>query len=75
MSKSVEVGGLGLKRISLQNKAMLIKHIWDITLRKDSLWIAWVHSVELKNQSFWVVPIPQDSSWFWRKLLQLRPLV
>nr|XP_027071750.1 uncharacterized protein LOC113696545 [Coffea arabica] len=29
----------------------------------------------LKGHSIWEVNIPVDSSWIWRKLLQLRPLV
>lgn len=64
--------GLGLVRLKNWNKALLIKHIWNIfpKKKKDSLWIEQVHVIKLK--SFWSVPTRNESSWFWRKLLQLR---
>ena len=31
------------------NKALLLKDIWDVVCRKESLWITWIHSVKLKH--------------------------
>ncbi|KAL3507110.1 hypothetical protein ACH5RR_032492 [Cinchona calisaya] len=60
--------------LQVWSKALLLKHIWNIFKKKDSLCIAWIHVIKLKNQSFWAAKIPNDRFWFWRKLLQLREL-
>ncbi len=66
-------GGLGLKRVEDWNKAVAMKHIWNLFTQAGSLWVAWVHCELLKGRSFWTVKIPQDCTWGWRKLLNLRP--
>ncbi|GJU20036.1 RNA-directed DNA polymerase, eukaryota, reverse transcriptase zinc-binding domain protein [Tanacetum coccineum] len=35
-------GGLGLKDLICWNKALLVKHIWNIANKKDTLWVKWV---------------------------------
>uniref|UniRef100_A0A2N9EXA1 Reverse transcriptase zinc-binding domain-containing protein n=1 Tax=Fagus sylvatica TaxID=28930 RepID=A0A2N9EXA1_FAGSY len=65
-------GGLGLKRVEDWNRAAVMKHIWNLFTQAGSLWVAWVSSELLKGRSFWIVKIPQDCSWGWRKLLKLR---
>jgi hypothetical protein len=67
-------GGLGLKRVEDWNKAIVMKHIWNLFTQVGSLWVAWVHCELLKGRSFWIVKIPQDCTWGWRKLLNLRPV-
>ena len=37
-----EDGGLGLRRVKDLNDANVMKHIWNLFYRKDSLWVAWV---------------------------------
>lgn len=69
----VKEGGLGAMDIHTWNKALIMKHIWFICLKKDSLWIKWVHNVIFTGKNFWSVTIPNDCSWIWRKILQLRP--
>ncbi|GKB75951.1 zf-RVT domain-containing protein, partial [Tanacetum coccineum] len=44
---------------------------------KDSLWVKWINSYRLTDMSsnvrnFWDVPIRNDCSWGWRKILQCR---
>ncbi|GJY60200.1 hypothetical protein Tco_0460857 [Tanacetum coccineum] len=34
--------GIGLKYLSVWNKALLVKHIWNIAIKKDTLWVKWV---------------------------------
>ena len=46
-------GGLGLKDLLVWNKALLVKHVWNIASKKDTLWIKWVCTVKLKGLSFW----------------------
>ena len=49
-----------------------MKHIWNLFYRKDSLWVAWVQRLYLKQKSLWCAKIPSNCSLSWRKLLQLR---
>ncbi|GKD06361.1 RNA-directed DNA polymerase, eukaryota, reverse transcriptase zinc-binding domain protein [Tanacetum coccineum] len=48
-------GGLGLKDLMMWNKALFIKHLWNIANKKDTLWVKWVNTVKLKGVSVWVV--------------------
>ncbi|GJZ25315.1 RNA-directed DNA polymerase, eukaryota, reverse transcriptase zinc-binding domain protein [Tanacetum coccineum] len=34
-------GGLGLKDLEIWNKALLVKHIWNLAAKKDTLWVKW----------------------------------
>ncbi|GKC59662.1 RNA-directed DNA polymerase, eukaryota, reverse transcriptase zinc-binding domain protein, partial [Tanacetum coccineum] len=43
--KPKDQGGLGFKSLELWNKTLLVKHLWNITSRKESLWVkSWVGS-------------------------------
>lgn len=66
--------GLGLVDLKIWNKALILKHIWNIFSKKDDLRIKWIHSYLLKESSFWVIKAYPSDSWCWRKLLQLRDI-
>ncbi|XP_022040145.1 uncharacterized protein LOC110942657 [Helianthus annuus] len=68
-------GGLGIRRISDANVALMTNHIWSILSRRHSVWVEWVHSYRLRGKSFWVCKVPASCCWSWRKILQLRPIV
>ncbi|XP_022024386.1 uncharacterized protein LOC110924699 [Helianthus annuus] len=68
-------GGLGIRRIGDVNKALMISHIWSILVKRESLWVEWVHSYRLKGHSFWTCKAVATTCCSWRKLLQLRPLI
>lgn len=42
--KPVEAGGLGVKDLVIWNQALILKLIWNICSKKDSLWIIWIHT-------------------------------
>ena len=67
-----EDGGLGLRRVKDSNDASVMKHIWNLLYRKDSLWVAWVQRIYLRQWSLWCAKTPSICSWSWRKILQLR---
>ena len=46
-----EEGGLGLRRVKDSNDASVMKHIWNLFYRKDSLWVAWVERLYLRQGS------------------------
>ena len=68
-------GGLGIKDLSLWNKALMIRHIWNLVYGTNNLWTSWINAYHLKGSSLWEVKAPHTCSWNWRKLLHLRPLV
>ncbi|KAJ9556097.1 hypothetical protein OSB04_010711 [Centaurea solstitialis] len=68
-------GGLGIKRMGLWNRALLTTHVYDVLRRKKSLWVSWIYIHRLHNVHFWNAPIISNSSWIWRKLLELREQV
>ncbi|KAI8570743.1 hypothetical protein RHMOL_Rhmol01G0060200 [Rhododendron molle] len=53
----------------------MIRHLWLICLKTDTLWIKWVHTCILKSHSLWRVKVPNDASWTIRKLLNLRDTI
>ena len=61
--KPMKEGGLGLQNLKLWNKALSIRHIWDIYHKKDTLWIQWIHFYLLKNESFWAIQSKTNCSW------------
>ena len=40
-------GGLGLKNLSVWNRAMIVKHLWHVAVDKDSLWVKWVNTYNI----------------------------
>ncbi|GJZ64570.1 hypothetical protein Tco_0620991 [Tanacetum coccineum] len=68
-------GGLGVRRLDLFNKALMVPHIWNLITRKESLWVKWIHQYKLRGRHFFDVPYCGCMTWGWRKLLQLRPLI
>lgn len=65
-------GGIGFKEGSRWNKPSLGKFLF---LKKDSLWLRWVHSFYIKANDFLIDPLKGDSSWYWKKLLKLRSIL
>ncbi|GKD34535.1 hypothetical protein Tco_1250044 [Tanacetum coccineum] len=53
-------------------KEINAKHIWNIASKKDTLWVKWVHSMRLKEDSIWNVQHETGDSWNWKCLLEIR---
>ncbi|GJR35282.1 putative reverse transcriptase domain, reverse transcriptase zinc-binding domain protein, partial [Tanacetum coccineum] len=68
-------GGLGLRRLDIFNKALMVSHIWSLLSLKESLWVKWIHAYKLKGRNFWDVPIRGNMTWGRRKVLQLHPII
>ena len=67
-------GGLGFKPPKLWNKAIMIRHLWALSAKADSLWVKWVHTFVIKNRCLWNVKLLQGSSWTVRKMFKLREM-
>ena len=42
-------GGLGLKNLTAWNKALIAKHVWDVAVKKDDLWV-WKSRRKIERQ-------------------------
>ncbi|KAL9681322.1 hypothetical protein QQ045_013105 [Rhodiola kirilowii] len=62
-----ENGGLDIKNLSQYNKALLLGQTWDLSLKKDSMWIKWMSNYIFKNQSFWSMEEKIHQTWVQKK--------
>ncbi|OVA06141.1 Ribonuclease H domain [Macleaya cordata] len=67
-------GGLAVRHLECTNKAANLRHIWEIISDKDTLWVSWVKKNLIKHKDFWSMNTPNEASWSWRKILEMRPL-
>ncbi|KAL9299921.1 putative reverse transcriptase zinc-binding domain-containing protein [Arabidopsis thaliana] len=66
-------GGLGLRSLKEANDVCCLKLIWRILSHGDSLWVKWIETNLLKNNSFWIIKSSTTmGSWMWKKLLKYR---
>ena len=52
--KPLNEGGMGLNQLKIWNKALMLRHIWDIFCRKYSLWISPGTFDKIKSEIFLV---------------------
>ena len=63
-------GGLGIKKLTDWNVALMSKHLWSLSQPLlFSNKAAWARVNLLQGRSLWDISIPSDSSWTWRKIL------
>lgn len=72
MCRPRDEGGLGLRDLSVWNKAMLSKTLWNIHSKKESLWIRWVHSEYLRGEDIWNIVKNPRISPFLKNILDIR---
>lgn len=57
------------------NKAQILFHLWQgVCFNCSSYWAEWVRKTLLLRHNFWTTHVPNDASWIWRKVLNLREL-
>ncbi|GKC31552.1 hypothetical protein Tco_1038846 [Tanacetum coccineum] len=52
--------------------AFTLKHIWNLAVKKESIWTEWINTVRLKGGSIWDVVNDRKASWGWNNLLAMR---
>ncbi|XP_062076005.1 uncharacterized protein LOC133780148 [Humulus lupulus] len=67
-----KLGGIGFREGKKWNMALMAKFLWATSTKQDCLWVKWINSIYLKEQIIWSVPIKQEMSWYFKKLLRLR---
>src|SRR4051812_42783330 len=68
-------GGLGLLNLTIWNQVTLLKCLWNICNKSDSLWIRWIHKVYLKGKDIMEVEAGQNWIWIMKKVLKCKPLI
>ncbi|KAJ9563335.1 hypothetical protein OSB04_008495 [Centaurea solstitialis] len=69
-----ECGGLGFKKLTVWNRALIAKNLWDILVNRPTLWVAWVQR-NTRFSTFWRMNISNSWSWVLRKMLGLRCVI
>lgn len=67
-------GGLGFRLLMDCNKASILRHLWALSSKADTLWVKWMHTYIIKHHCFWYMPPPPDASWNLGKIFKLRTL-
>lgn len=47
-----EEGGLGFRLMKDWNRAFMIRHLWAVCKKSDTLWVKWVHTYISKTNVF-----------------------
>ncbi|XP_075106973.1 uncharacterized protein LOC142179967 [Nicotiana tabacum] len=66
------VGGLNILELYRWNKSAICKLLWDVTQKKDSLWVKWIHCFYIKQRDLMQIPIPNQACWLVRKILEAK---
>lgn len=66
-----EQGGLGFRKLTDWNKAAMVKNIWAISKKADTLWVHWIHTYVIKERCFWAMKCPPNVSWLCANLDQV----
>lgn len=70
--KPKKFGGLNIKNCEIWNVAGVCKQIWNVAVKKDTLWVNWIHVNYLKGQNIWDYSVKADDIWYWRKLNKIK---
>ncbi|OIT40013.1 hypothetical protein A4A49_51747 [Nicotiana attenuata] len=65
-------GGLNVINMKIWNKAALLKHLWALAMKKDTLWIKWAHIYYIKNRPIEDVTTPKNAAWVVRKIIEAK---
>ncbi|KAJ9561654.1 hypothetical protein OSB04_006814 [Centaurea solstitialis] len=69
--KPLESGGLGVKRLSVWNRALLTKNLWAILSRANTLWVQWIRLYSLRG-NFWAARRHHRWSWTFARMMTIR---
>ncbi|CAK8541096.1 unnamed protein product [Lathyrus sativus] len=63
-------GGLNLLNLQVWNNVLLLKCLWNLCNKTDNLWVKWVHTHYLKENSVMNYEIKAYNSWIVRGILK-----
>lgn len=57
------------------NIAHLIKLVWNLSGKPDSLWIRWINAYYMKNNDIKTMTVSSSSSWMFKAILKQREVI
>ncbi|XP_058732785.1 uncharacterized protein LOC131604357 [Vicia villosa] len=73
--KPREKGGLNIIDLEDWNKVTMLKLLWDLRKKTDSLWVLWMHTYYIREKDIMIMELKHDSSWIVKGILKARMLV
>ncbi|KAJ9536674.1 hypothetical protein OSB04_un000147 [Centaurea solstitialis] len=67
-----DCGGLGFKRLSVWNRALVTKNLWSVVCNRDCAWVLWIVRHSFRMTNFWVAKRNNRWSWLLTKMMHLR---
>jgi len=65
-------GGMTVLDIKARNDSFFAKHLWNIHLKSDSLWIRWVEHYYIPHTSIWSSEAKKTDPPLWKSIFSLR---
>lgn len=65
-------GGLNLIDMMTWNKACMVKNLWNLSGKTDSLWIRWIHCYYVKGNDILTMAARKSISWIMKKIMKVR---
>ncbi|XP_058742682.1 uncharacterized protein LOC131615223 [Vicia villosa] len=54
------------------NQVAMMRCLWNLSMKMDSLWVKWVHAYYVKNATVWTTNVPAIASWILKDILVRR---
>lgn len=65
-------GGLDIIDIEIWNKANLIRLLWNLSGKSDSLWVRWIQAYYMKNKHLMEIEVKAGYTWIMKEILDQR---
>lgn len=77
VTNTKEQGGLGIRDLATWNKACILKLVWLLFFRENSVWVSWFKEVILRGSisNYWTVKQNSKFSWLANKLIKARDMI
>ncbi|XP_016481751.1 uncharacterized protein LOC107802712 [Nicotiana tabacum] len=64
--------GLNTINMGLWNKTTILKQLWALTKKKDTIWIKWAHCYYIKQRDIVTTDTPKTTPWVVRKIIDAK---
>ena len=68
-------GGLNIIDLDIWNTVTLLKLLWNLSDKADSLWERWIHTYYVKNRNIMDIEVTTNASWIVKAILNQRDCV
>ncbi|XP_058733186.1 uncharacterized protein LOC131604785 [Vicia villosa] len=68
----VRKGGLNIINLDVWNQIAVLKCLWNISMKRDNLWVRWVHAYFLKKKSLHDAQVNSNTTWMLKAIMGAR---